>query len=109
MSMSGKLAEITKDNFESMKSQNARMVVDCWANWCGPCRALAPMFERLADRYQGKVAFVKMDCDKNADLVMQLQIMAIPTILFFKDGELKDTVVGLLDEPELEDRVKRLL
>ena len=107
--MSGKLIEVTKENFGSIKSKNAKLVVDCWANWCGPCRAMAPIFERLADRYQGKVSFVKMDCDKNADLVMQYQIMAIPTILFFKDGELNETLVGLVDESELDDYVKRLL
>ena len=107
--MSGKLVEVTKENFGSIKSQNAKLVVDCWANWCGPCRALAPIFERLAERYHGKVAFVKMDCDKNADLVMQFQIMAIPTILFFKDGELKETIIGLVDEFELDDQVKKLL
>ena len=107
--MSGKLAEVTKENFGSIKSKNDRFVVDCWANWCGPCRAMSPIFERLADRYQGKVSFVKMDCDKNPELVMQFQIMAIPTILFFKGGEVVDTVVGLVDESELDDRVKKLL
>jgi thioredoxin 1 len=107
--MSGNLIEVTKENFESIRSENAKLVVDCWANWCGPCRALAPMFERLAERYQGKVTFAKMDCDKNPDLVMQLQVMAIPTILFFKSGELNDTVVGLLSEPDLDANVKRLL
>ncbi len=107
--MSGNFVEVTKENFGSIMSKNDKLVVDCWANWCGPCRALSPIFERLADRYQGKVAFVKMDCDKNAELVEQFQIMAIPTILFFKKGELSDTVVGLVDDFELEDHVKKLL
>ena len=107
--MSGKLAEVTKENFDSVKTMNAKLVVDCWANWCGPCRALAPIFEHLADRYQDKVLFVKMDCDKNPDLVMQFQVMAIPTILLFKDGEVIDTVIGLVDESELDDHVKKLL
>jgi thioredoxin 1 len=107
--MSGKLVEVTKENFGTVKSKSAKLVVDCWASWCGPCRALAPIFERLADRYQGKVTFVKMDCDKNPELVTQYEIMAIPTILFFKDGELNDTVVGLVDESELDDHVKKLL
>lgn len=107
--MSEKLAEITKENFESIKSKNAKLVVDCWANWCGPCRALAPLFERLADRYQGKVSFVKMDCDKNPELVKLFQVMAIPTILFLEDGEVTDTVVGLVDESELESHVRKLL
>ena len=70
---------------------------------------MAPIFERLADRYQGKISFVKMDCDKNPDLVMKFQVMAIPTILFFKNGEVIDTVVGLVDESELDDHVKKLL
>ncbi len=107
--MSGKLAEVSKEDFGSTKSKNTKLVVDCWANWCGPCRALAPIFERLADRYQGKVTFVKMDCDKNPELVTQYEIMAIPTILFFKNGELNDTLVGLVDESELDDHVKKLL
>ena len=107
--MSGKLEELTKDNFGSIKSKNDKLVVDCWASWCRPCRTLSPIFERLADRYQGKVSFVKMDCDKNPELVMQFQIMAIPTILFLKDGEVVDTVVGLVDESELDGHVKKLL
>ena len=107
--MSELTVEITKDNLDPLLKKNGLAAVDCWANWCGPCRALAPMFERLATKYRGKMLFGKMDCDKNPELVKRFEIMAIPTILFFQEGQLKDTVVGLVDEYELEDHVKKLL
>lgn len=105
--MSGNIIEVTTDNFEAVRKENAKMVVDCWAVWCGPCRMIAPIVEKLADEYAGKVAFGKMDCDKNSDLVKRFRIMAIPTLLFLKDGEVVDQIVGLVPKEEIEEMMRK--
>lgn len=105
--MGGNLVEITDDNFERIRKENSRLIVDCWAEWCGPCRMLAPIFEKLATEYSGKIVFGKMNTDRNPELVRRFRIMAIPTLLFLKDGEVVDQIVGVVPKEEIAEAIKR--
>jgi thioredoxin 1 len=87
--------EITDSNFEEIVLQSTQpAVVDFWATWCGPCRAVAPVIEELAAEYDGKIVFGKVDVDNNSAITVQYGIRNIPTVLFFKDGVLIDKIVG---------------
>jgi thioredoxin 1 len=105
--MAGSIIEITKDNFDEVRTKNKNLVVDCWAAWCGPCKIMEPVFEKLAAENVFRVAFGKIDCDKNPDLARKLKVMAIPTLLFFKDRERVDEVVGLMPKEDIEETMKR--
>ncbi|KQM11249.1 thioredoxin [Methanomassiliicoccales archaeon RumEn M1] len=87
--------------------QNNNLIVDCWADWCGPCRMLSPIIDRLAEDYAGKVSVAKMNVDENQAEVQRFKIMAIPTVLFFKDGQLVDQMVGVSPKEEIEDRIRQ--
>lgn len=95
--------------FEAFVKKYDRVVVDCWAEWCQPCRMIAPIIEELAKEYRGEVAFGKLNVDENRSTAMKYGIMSIPTILIFKDGELVDRVVGALPKPLLEVRIRKAL
>jgi len=107
MEMSG-IIEITKDNFESVRDQTPLLVVDCWASWCGPCRQMGPIFDKLAEEQGHRANFGKLDCDKNPELVKQFKILAIPTLLFFKNGEIEDTIIGLVAKEDIEAKLRSL-
>jgi len=102
--MSG-IIEITKDNFDSLRAQYPLLVVDCWASWCGPCRVMGPIFDKVAEDQGHKAAFGKMDCDKNPELVKEFKILAIPTLLFFKNGEVEDSIIGLVAKEDIEAKL----
>ena len=82
------------------------MVVDFWATWCGPCRATAPLIKKMSDKYSGKVIIGKLDVDKNQDISNRYNITSIPAILFFKNGKLKDKIIGKPTEEELDNKIK---
>jgi len=92
--LAGNVQEITDKTFDQFVKQNMLVVVDCWAPWCGPCRAVAPKIEELAKEMAGKVAFGKLNTDENEGVPMRFNISAIPTLLLFKNGEFVDRVVG---------------
>lgn len=102
------IMEITKESIEGALARHRVLVVDCWAGWCGPCRVMAPIFDKVAEEQKGKAAFGKMDCDRNPELVKRFEIMAIPTLLFFKDGQLQDTEVGLVAREDIEAKIGAL-
>jgi len=107
--MSKHVIEITKDNFEEVAKQNPRLVIDCWAGWCGPCRQMGPVFEKVAEENASKAAFGKMDCDRNPELVKRFKVLAIPTLLFLRDGEVEETIVGLVPKEEIEGALRKVL
>ena len=100
---------ITKENFESLKAGNLPLVVDFWAPWCGPCRMVAPIIEELAAAYDGKIVVGKCDVEENDDLAAEFGIRNIPTILFFKNGEIVDKLIGAQPKAKLEEKFQALL
>lgn len=101
--------EITADNFESYKNGELPLVVDLWATWCGPCRMVSPIMEELSDEYAGKVVVGKCDIEANDDIPMQFGVRNIPTVLFFKNGQLVDKFVGAAQKSKFQEKVDKLI
>lgn len=98
--------EITDDNFaEEIESARGLAMVDFWAEWCGPCRMVAPVVEELAEEYADTLKVGKLDVDANPATAQRFNVRSIPSILFFKDGELVDAVVGALPKSSLEQKI----
>ena len=100
---------ITSENFAGLKNGSMPLVVDFWASWCGPCRMMSPIVVELAEAYEGKVVIGKCDVEDNEDLAAEFGIRNIPTILFFKDGEVVDKIVGAQPKAKLEEKINLLL
>jgi thioredoxin 1 len=98
------VTEQTFDN-EVLKSQ-VPVLVDFWAAWCGPCRAIAPTVEELASEYAGKLKVVKVDVDENQDVSMRYGVQSIPTLLVFKDGQMVERLVGAYPKAAILSKVK---
>ncbi|MCC7494416.1 MAG: thioredoxin [Fimbriimonadaceae bacterium] len=108
--MSEHVAEVTDAAFEAEVLQSAvPVLVDFWAPWCGPCRMLGPRVEKVAAALAGKVKVVKLNVDENTETAGNYGIRSIPTLLWFKGGELVDQVVGLQDEDTLKAKCEALL
>ncbi|MEO5799106.1 MAG: thioredoxin [Gemmatimonadales bacterium] len=105
--MSGQTVAVTDGTFDGEVSQAKGLVlVDFWAEWCGPCRAIAPTLEALATEYAGQVKITKLDVDSNQGTSMKFNVRSIPSILFFKDGKHVDTVVGAHPRAAIEAKIK---
>ncbi len=101
---------LTDSNFNEVVEQaQMPVVVDFWATWCGPCRMISPIIDKMAEKYEGKVNVVKCNVDESTDIPMKFGIRNIPTILFFKNGEIVDRVVGAVPQAEIEKRIDSLL
>ena len=99
---------LTDATFEQTVNQTDRpILVDFWAEWCGPCRRLAPTVDELADDYSGRVVVAKMNVDENPATPMRFSIRGIPTLLLFKGGQLVDQVVGLADKDQLRQMIEK--
>ena len=101
--------KITNENFESYKNGNLPLVVDFWATWCGPCRMVGPVISELADEYDGRIVVGKCDVEECEDIAAEFGIRNIPTILFFKDGQLVDKFVGAAPKSTLDAKFQTLL
>ncbi len=104
--MSDKILELDSSNFESaISGGSAPVVVDFWAPWCGPCKAIAPILAELADELGDAVKICKVNVDNNSEIAGKFAIRAIPTILIFKNGAVSDTVVGLTSKDDLKAKI----
>ena len=101
--------KITTENFESYKNGDLPFVVDLWATWCGPCRMIAPIVTELANEYDGRIVVCKCDVEENDDLTIEFGVRNIPTILFFKGGQLVDKHVGAITKSDLQKKFDALL
>ncbi|MBI4343675.1 MAG: thioredoxin [Candidatus Omnitrophica bacterium] len=108
--MAGAVAELSETTFEQqiLKSPTPALV-DLWAAWCGPCRLIAPVVEELAGKYAGKMNMYKLNVDDYPQLAARFHVMNIPTLLFFKDGQEVDRVVGVQPKEELSRRIERVI
>ena len=96
-----KTLEITDSNFNDVISKNKTVLIDFWAEWCGPCRMIGPLIEELANEYEGKAIIGKLDVDNNQKSSVKYGVRSIPTILTFKDGEVVDRQVGAVPKETL--------
>ncbi len=104
------LPDVTDATFEADVMKNdLPVLVDFWAPWCGPCRMVTPIVEELGEEYAGRVSFYKMNTDENAAVPTQYGIRSIPSLLIFRDGELKGTIVGFRPKSDLRKRLDEAL
>lgn len=102
--------DITDDSFEKEVLQSDKpVIVDFWATWCGPCKMIAPILEEVASEYSDKVKIVKLDVDSNNQTAGKYNIMSIPSLLFFKNGEIVDQVVGAIPKAQLTARLDKIM
>ena len=104
--MSEKVTELDSSNFDStVSSGSTPVVIDFWAPWCGPCKAITPILNELAEELGDAVKICKVNIDSNSELASKHEIRAIPTILIFKDGQVVDTIVGLIEKNDLKAKL----
>ncbi len=108
--MGGKAIVVDDKTFDEKILQAGKpAIVDFWAVWCGPCRIVGPIVEELAEEYDGKVVVGKLDVDSSRNTAIKFGIQAIPTLLFFKDGQLADRVIGAVDKRTIKAKLDALL
>jgi thioredoxin 1 len=100
---------VTDADFNEFISKYPITVIDCWAEWCGPCRKLIPIIDALAREYQGNIVFGKLNTDENRATASNFKITAIPTLLVFKDGNAAGQIVGALQKEQLVERLNKLI
>ena len=101
---------ITDSNFEAeVLNSDKPVLIDFWAEWCGPCKMIAPLIEQLASEYDGKIKVGKLDVDENQQTAMKYGVRSIPTVLFLKEGEVKDTIIGAVNKSIFVEKLNTLL
>ncbi len=104
-----KPVEISDSTFDQTISSGGLVAVDCWADWCGPCRMLAQVIEQLAKEYAGRVTFAKLNVDDNPATAARFRVTSIPTLLVFKASRLVDTIIGAVPKAQIESTLRRHL
>ncbi|MDP8200713.1 MAG: thioredoxin [Candidatus Tenebribacter burtonii] len=104
------MLEITVDTFEQeVLKSDIPVVIDLWAPWCGPCKALTPLLETVAAEYEGKIKAVKLNIDESPAIAAKYQIMSIPTLLFFKDGKVESQIIGLVGKNKIASKFDSII
>ncbi|MBC7568857.1 MAG: thioredoxin [Spirosoma sp.] len=98
--------EATDANFDELINSDKPVLVDFWAEWCGPCKMIGPVVEQLAGEYEGRAIIAKMDVDQNAQIPAKFGIRSIPTLMVFKNGQLVDKVIGAVPKNVLEQKLQ---
>ena len=101
--------EINKNNIDELLAGELPVVIDFWAEWCGPCRMIAPVVEELAAEYEGKVVIGKCDVEENDEITMKYGVRNIPTIIFIKGGQVVDKQIGACQKSALVEKIEKLL
>ena len=108
--MSKKVLELNVNDFDQeVMSSDRLVVVDFWAQWCGPCKILSPIMDNLSETFENKVKIAKVNVDEQPELTTRFKIMSLPTILFFKDGEIIEKIAGMRNEADLQKTIERHL
>lgn len=106
--MAGNVLDVTDTSFATeVEKASSPVLVDFWAPWCGPCRMVGPVVEKLSEEYQGKVKFVKVNVDDNPEIAQKFHINGIPSLLLFKGGQVADQVVGAVPKAQLESMISK--
>lgn len=104
------VTDVSDQSFENeVIKSSLPILLDLWAPWCGPCRMVAPVIDGLAEKYNGKVKFCRLNVDENPQTAAKYRVMSIPTLMFFKNGEAVDTVIGAVPERTLQPKIDALL
>lgn len=104
----GKYIELKEDNFDQEISSGVSLV-DFWAPWCGPCKMLSPVIDKLAEEYEGKAKICKVNTDEEGNLAAKFGVRSIPTMFFIKDGEVVDQIIGAVSESALKEKLNNVL
>ncbi|MFH1721797.1 MAG: thioredoxin [Candidatus Altiarchaeota archaeon] len=107
--MSDNVLEISDKSFDEVVKLNPLVVIDCWAEWCGPCKAIAPVLEELAEEFAGQITFTKLNIDENKEKAIEHGIMSIPTLLIFKEGKKVDQIVGAIPKDSIKEKLQKHL
>ena len=104
------IAAVTTENFEAEVAQATQpVVVDFWAEWCPPCKMLAPVLDKVAERFTGQLKILQCNVDENQELAMKYGVTSIPNLIFFKDGQVIDQALGYMNEPQLSAKVASVI
>ncbi len=106
---SGEVLILDDNNLAEIVREHPFVVLDCWAEWCGPCKMVAPVIEQLATEYAGRITFAKLNIDENMGTAMKYQISAIPTMLVFRNGEMAGQIIGALPKNHIEQKLQEFM